>query len=111
MESWPNIQSPSGGLNGSLYMRQIRTEFEDGTVQSRRAQTRGRRRWRLAWNSMPEADYQTIATFFLANQGLTFYWTHPATGTVHTCRFSGDEIAETQDVAGFRKIECPIEEA
>lgn len=101
---------PSYGLSEETYFPQIRTEMENGSVISRRKFTRARDKWNLEWDDMPEADYQTLKTFFEANQGLTFYWTHPLTNVTYTARFSTDRLANNAVAPGHRRVSCPIEE-
>ncbi|MEW5725864.1 MAG: hypothetical protein AB1896_22325, partial [Thermodesulfobacteriota bacterium] len=72
--------------------------------------TRERRRWRLAWNNMSEGDYATLAAFFDANQGGSFNWVHPVTGTGYLCRFAGDALRGDAEKPGRRKVEIEIEE-
>ena len=110
MTNWPSIIVPSFPLEVEVYKPQVRTEFEGGYVQSRPRTTRAVRRWTLTWSSLPEADYQALAAFFVANQGGSFEWTDPVTGTGYTCRFSDDELVFSAIKPGRRQGECRIEE-
>lgn len=110
MATWPTIQTPNVGTKEETVLAQVRTEFEGGYVQSRPLYTRGRDRLTLVWNALPEADYQTLRTFFIANQGDSFTWTHPLTATSMTMRFTGDSLSGRIDVPGYRVVELEIEE-
>lgn len=110
MAAWPSIQEPSYPFNESVSKRQIRTEFESGAVQSRAGATVSKRIFNLRWNAMPEADYQTLKTFFETNIGLTFTWTHPATLEVITARFSEDKIDTIIPFPNHREVTVVIEE-
>lgn len=110
MPQFPNISTPSYGLDERVHKAQERTEFEGGYVQSRPKHTRHRHRWPLRWELLPEAEYQTLKTFFAANQGGQFDWVHPWTGVTYACRFSADEISGAMTFPGHRTVDCPIEE-
>lgn len=111
MAAWPSIQDPSYPFNESIQKRQIRSNFESGHVLSRAGSTVSKRIFELSWNAMPEADYQTLKTFFETNIGLTFTWTHPVTLEVITARFSEDKIDTTIPFPNYRKVKAMIEEA
>ncbi len=111
MAAWPSIQDPSYPFNESIQKRQVRSQFESGHVLSRSAATVSKRKFELSWKAMPEADYQTLKTFFEANIGLTFTWTHPATAEVITARFSEDKIDTTIPFPDHRIVKAVIEEA
>lgn len=110
MATWPSIMIPQYGTDGEWYRPQIRNEFEANYVQSRPRSTRGVMRWTLKWTAMPEADFQTLLTFFNTNQGLSFTWTEPRTGTARTCRFSEDSLKWSHSELGHRSVTCAIEE-
>jgi hypothetical protein len=101
---------PQYGTDGEFYKPQIRTEFEGNYVQSRARSTRGIMRWNLKWESMPEADFQTLRTFFNTNQGGSFNWTEPVTSTARIVRFSEDSLRWSHSNKGVRSVSCGIEE-
>ena len=109
--SWPAIATCSVGAEEELYFPQIKQEFEANYVQSRKKATRNRKRWQLSWSAMTETDYQLLQAFFVANQGASFTWTHPTSGTNYTCIFSGDSIKSKIYTTNLRTdVQCPIEE-
>lgn len=112
MPNWPSIANPSKGFDEEYYLPQAKSEFEANYVQTRKIATRGRHQFALVWNQMSETDYQTLKTFFDTNQGSSFTWTHPISGTSYTCVFSGDSIKSKPGVyPGYRtNVSCPIEE-
>jgi len=79
-------------------------------VQSRKRATREIRRWQLKWNVLTEANYQTLETFFITNQGDSFTGTDSITGIAGACRFSDNSLKSTQIAPGLRSVECIIEE-
>lgn len=111
MADWPSIAAPSFDFEEEVYLPQVRQEFEANYVASRPRATREIRRWTLRWSRMTEADFQTLEAFFIANQGLTFGWTHPVTSGSYTCRFSGNGLVSRLTRPGIRGVECAIEEA
>ena len=111
MATWPTIQEPQYPLGESVYKRQIRTPFESGHVLSRAGSTVSKRLFQLNWSALPEADYQTLKTFFETNIGLTFTWTHPLTLEVITVRFSEDTLQGTIPFNNYREVTVNIEEA
>lgn len=78
---------------------QVRTEFEDGTVQSRARVTRGRWTFNLGWVALSQTNYTTLQSFFSAYIGTTFNWTHPVTSTVHVVRFGSDVLPDARPSA------------
>lgn len=111
MTNWPGIPNPDWGLEEEFYKPQVKTEFEANYVQTGPAATRGRSKFPLAWELLSEADYQTLLTFFKANQGLSFAFTHPVASTSHNCVFSGNSIKSKWYSDGWRSnVQCPIEE-
>ncbi len=107
MSTFPAIPNPVLGSGGSLFKAQVRTEFEGGYVQSRAKHTRSRKRFRLIWSHMKEADWDLLTAFFIANQGGSWGYTFLGTGDY---RFSTDEIEWTWAGPGRRRVEIEVEE-
>lgn len=112
MAVWPAaLPSPSLGMSEEIYLPQLKSEFEANYIQSRPRATREIRRWNLKWNAMSESNYQTLETFFIANQGSSFTWPHPVTATNYSVRFSDDNIKSSfNNSPGYRAVEVNIEE-
>lgn len=110
MAVFPSISIPQIGTGEETYLPQVRTEFEGGYVQSRKMFTRERGKFSLVWNALPEAEFQTLQAFFVANQGDSFTWTHTITSASMTMRFSGDSISGRVVSPGERSVTLDIEE-
>jgi hypothetical protein len=108
--TWPTIQAPSYPLEEGVYKPQIKNEFESGYVQSRPRATISKRRWRLQWRAMTEADWLLLSAAFAADSGNTFSWSHPASGE-YTVRYADDEIRSTAFTNGLRQVSVNLEEA
>lgn len=108
--SWPSIQAPSFPLQEEVYKPHVRNEFEAGYVQSRPRATVAKRRWKLQWKAMNEADWTSLSSAFTSDQGSTFTWNHPVSGS-YTVRYSGDSLQSTIFANGFRQVSVDLEEA
>jgi hypothetical protein len=102
MATWPAIEKPSQQLWSEYYRKdQVKTEFEDGSVQSRAQHTSGKWFFKMGWYGMTNTNYGLLQAFFDANIGDTFTYTHPFKLTSHTCRFSSGVLPEAK-IAGTR---------
>lgn len=67
----------------------IKTQFEDGTVQSRRKFTKSRKTWILKWESLKQNYYDTLENF-IVNQvhhsAVVFNWLNPADNRTYAVR-------------------------
>lgn len=108
--NWPSIQNPSRPFDEDVFLPQVRTEFEGNYVQTRPKVSRAKKKWALYWKGMREEDYQTLIKFFRLNQGTSFTWTHPVSGTSYTCVFSGDNLRSRIINVNRREVWCAIEE-
>lgn len=110
MATWPSISNPDFGMTEETYLPVVRTEKEANYVQIRKRTTRSRGRWNLSWKAMLEADYQSLLTFFEANQGTSFTWTHPKSAVSYTCVFSEDSLTSRIISPTRRSVNVVIEE-
>ena len=112
MVTWPSITAPDQGTEEEYYKPQIKIEFEANYVQTRAQATRARHAWpSLGWSTLPESEFQLLESFFLANQGNSFTWTHPVTSVAYVCVFSSNYIKNKFGVPGYRTdVTCAIEE-
>lgn len=108
--AWPTMD-PSYPLQETPIKSQIKSTFENGKVQSRVKFTSLRYKWRVTWQFLPEAQYQSLVEYFDENQGETFSWTHPITTTVYTVRFSDDSLPSQATITGHRTISLNLEQA
>jgi hypothetical protein len=103
-----SITAPSYGLDEEVVFPQIATTFDDGTVQAQNKYTRARLSWTLQWDNMPEADYQILKAFFLANRSLRFYYTHPIDLVTRLCMFGPNNLKNVADQPGHRRTSISI---
>ena len=108
--AWPTT-NPSYPFDEDTTLSQIKSQFEDGKVQSRVKWTSSRDRFALKWTQMAEAELQSFNEHFQANVGATFSWTHPITSASYTVRYSDDNIKSTSILHGYRSVRVSIEEA
>lgn len=76
----------------------VRTEFDDGYVQTRAKTSIGARGYRFSHETATAAEVATFNAFWNAQKGgaLAFDFTDPRTGTVVSCRFKGDRPKSTR---------------
>jgi len=99
MSNYPtNIRKPAYPLGEEVVKEQIRTEFENGVVQSRARFTKHRYIWTLSYPVILTVDYQILRAHFYANIGSTFNWIYPSipshelTGTTIAVRYADDRL-------------------
>jgi len=98
MTDFPSIRTSDWTLFKERPMKkQLRTPFEAGYVQSRAKHTVAKMEFIIGWEWMTRAQYDTLETFFESNQGGSFNFTHPITGSVYVVRFSEED--------GFPEVE------
>lgn len=109
---WPDIQNPST-LQETKIKGQLRSDFENGSVQSAAKWTRSRKKFELSWDSMSKTDKSTLETFFDNNLGGTFTWTNPADNQEYIVRFAEDEINMSPKLGNINywKVDLELEEA
>jgi len=108
--TWPTIQAPSFPLEEEIIKPQIKTEFEAGYAQSRPRATVAKRRFRLVWKAMPDADFTSLASAFASDQGSAFTWTHPSTSSSYTVRYAEDGLRSTLQTTGLRSVSVTLEQ-
>ncbi len=99
LPQYPAIHNPTFPLRESFFKPKVRTEFENGTVQSRARFTRGKWRFGLKYDKIDPVDYETLREFFNVRGGESFRFVHPLTGKAYTCIFS-DDVFEGNLVEG-----------
>ena len=85
------IDNPST-IEESVKQNTIKTEFEDGIIQTRPRYTRLRHSWLLTWNAIKYTEYKKLKAFYTAQKGeaLSFTWLYPYENTNYNVRFSGE---------------------
>lgn len=107
MNAWPSIAEPKFPIQEKTLLPVIKSETDSPYMQTRKKWTAAKKYWTLEWDdkvSLLETDYQTLETFFLANQGSAFTWTHPATSVTYIVFFNQDELDSTIIFPGFRSL-------
>ena len=90
----------------------ITSQFEDGTVQSRRKFTKSRTTWNLKWGSMKQSDFLVLENFiknvahFKAN---VFNWTNPIDNVVYSVRCM--EFKASLKTVNYWEVSLKLQEA
>lgn len=74
------ISAPSYPFKEKLEDNSLRSQFEDGSVQSRRKFTRSRDTYTVTWESMPNSEYQILKSFIkntVHYSAEKFSWPYP----------------------------------
>lgn len=109
MADWPDIEDPSG-LKEAPQKGQIKSDFENGYVQSRPKFTRVRKKFELSWETMTNSDKETLEAFFDDNLGGVFGWTHPISDSTYTVRFTNDSLDFSYQPHNYWQISIELEE-
>ena len=111
MADFPSIQYPSSRKR-TFNKPQIRTEFENGYVQSRARVTRGRWLFELTWDLLSVSDFNTLQEHFDTECGYAFVVSANMlyTGSDKTCRYSEDTLTAESAEAGYYKVTVQLEE-
>ena len=97
MAAWADMSlpAPSSDMFRQYPQKgQVKTEFENGAVQSRARATSTRWVFVLGWRALGQTDYATLCTFFDSNLGTTFAWVHPITSVSYTVRFTEGRLPD-----------------
>ena len=101
MISFPNISQPSYPLKETPEDNSIRSQFEDGSLQSRRKYTRSRMKYQISWSHLPSEEYIDLM-YFIQNEvygsAVSFMWTHPQTGKQIEVRITNIETFQLNTV-------------
>lgn len=103
---------PAFGSSEEYYRPMESTEFEANYVQVTATSARGRHSpFVLAWEKLPEVQYQSIKDFFDTHVGEEFNWTHPVTGVTHIVVFKSNKLkSDFVKPFGYRKLSVELEE-
>ena len=63
MITFPEIRAPSYPIGMEVEDNSLRSNFEDGSMQSRVKFTRSRAKYTLKWNSLPQDEYEILYEF------------------------------------------------
>ncbi len=110
---WPaSIMNPSDDFGKDYEDNSIKSNYEDGSVQSRVKFTRSRDIFTLKWPKMPDAQF-TVFDDFVKNQAKfsanTFLWTNPKTAVQAEVRIYEKPTAK---VSGYKRwnVELKLQE-
>lgn len=92
MAVFPTSPTPRVNSTRAKRLPSIRTESEGGYGQTRKQFTKMRPRYKLNFDNISHAEYNTLEAFFLANQGTIFTFTHPIELVSYDVMFNQDEI-------------------
>lgn len=84
MITFPKISKPNYPLKEEIENNSIVSQFEDGSMQSRRKHTRSRSKYRLTWKSLTTEEYETLKYFIQKEvfySAQSFLWVHAETGS------------------------------
>ena len=82
MITFPEIRAPSYPIGMEVEDNSLRSNFEDGSMQSRVKFTRSRAKYTLKWNSLPQDEYEILYEFITKKvkySAKSFNWTNHAT--------------------------------
>lgn len=108
--AFPDICPPQTPLKDPLYKPKVRTEFENGTVQSRPRFTRAKKKFVLKWEKISREDRETLEAFFDAIGADVFVYTHPVTGRQYNCIISDDTFDGAYTEGDLSDVTLNIEE-
>jgi hypothetical protein len=106
----PSVDGLTFPLRESFFKPKVRTDFENGIVQSRARFTRGKRRFVLKYDKIDPADCETLRAFFDERGGQSFRFLHPLTGKQFTCIFSDDSFDPSLVEGNWYDVTVNIEE-
>lgn len=89
--AWPSIQAPDFPLKTDVDDPTIRSNFEDGSQQTRARFTTIKETFSLSWAAMTASDLSSLLTFYkttVVGGAGDIAWTHPDSGTSYTVRFN-----------------------
>jgi hypothetical protein len=107
---YPEVPGLTFPLRESYFKPKVRTEFENGMVQSRARFTRGKRRFALKYEKIDPDDCESLRAFFDARGGEAFRFKHPLTGKIYACIFSDDDFDSSLVVGNWYDLTLNIEE-
>lgn len=94
MATFPTNIIPQLGTKDDTYLPVIRVESERGYPKTRRLNTKSRFKSELMFNAITLTEFNTLETFFIANQGIPFTYIHPITAVSYDCTFMQDSLTK-----------------
>lgn len=84
------IRNPDYPLDEQLADPTLRSEYEDGSQQTRPKFTRIRKIFAVEWNSLPDTEKELLVDFYcntVKAGAEAFDWTDPVSGKLYAVRF------------------------
>lgn len=106
--AYPSI-TPLNGVKETTIGKTVKSSFDSNYVQQRPKTTRYRKSLEMDYY-LTASEFETFDTFFKANLGLSFSFTHPITSDVYTVRFAEDELEYTWEYSNLVKFTVTLEE-
>jgi hypothetical protein len=106
MADFPNISPLYKVVEDSSLYDTIRSPFEAGYTHTRPRWTSERKRFKLEWQALTDADKNTLYHFFenvAKGGGQSFNFTDPSGSTVYTMVFADDRLRFTSTRKGYWK--------
>jgi hypothetical protein len=110
MNNFPSISAPNYPSDEDYIHRTVVANFENGIEFARRTSTIGKHKFTVIWNTMSEADFQTLKAFFISQGVAPFNWTHPVSGVVHKVRFPLGNLPSKHVFNGRRSLSIDLHE-
>lgn len=108
MAVFPSIPDPvklSESTIGSI----VTAEFDNNMIQQRATTTRKRKSFEATYK-IDLTDFATLESFFSANLGTSFAWTHPISNIVYTVVFSSSSLDASYLKWDLVEVSLSIEE-
>ena len=105
MANFPTIAEPVYPIKEKTHFPIYKSNTDSPYRIVRKRWTLSKKSWVLEWDkdcALIEADYQSLLTFFLANQGVAFNWTHTETAVTYVVTFDQDELPGDVVYPGYR---------
>lgn len=92
LPNYPNTPVPRVGSSRKIIAPSYRSQSEGGYTYSRRKFSRSKSSYSLQYPSITKAELDALASFFIANAGNKFCFTHPLEDSTKECVFAMDEL-------------------
>lgn len=79
---FPKISLPNYPLTNSFEDNSAKSQFEDGSMQSRLKFTRSREKFKVVWNHLPDNEWRILKHFIIHKAKFSansFMWLDPST--------------------------------
>lgn len=110
MNTFPTDPKPRIGSKDTTIIPIVKSESDGNYTRVRRIATRSREKFELNYNVITFSEFDILKSFFVANQGFPFTFTHPATSVAYTCIFSQEELEKNYIDSKFINTKIILEE-